>query len=37
LLVHVPADGFERRGKLVELLEECGRDEVAAVEDEIGA
>lgn len=36
-LVHVPVDAFDRRTERGELVEEPGRDEVAAVQDEIGA
>jgi hypothetical protein len=34
-LVHVPVDAFHRRAEAAELLEECQRDEVAGVEDEV--
>jgi hypothetical protein len=35
-LVHIPGDTLDRRPERAQLLEECRRDEVAAVEDEIG-
>jgi hypothetical protein len=37
LLVHVPADTFEQRPELPELLIEDARDEVAAVQQNVGA
>src|SRR5262249_634762 len=36
-LVHVPLDSLDRRAESTQLFEERGRDEVAAVQDQVGA